>query len=75
MTAVIAGGMFFVSIRCVVDIVDCTIMLSSLIEVAVNRPYRPVTQGAGDQPEQQKKSTEHLQIIPRYQLCGKLRST
>jgi hypothetical protein len=75
MTAVIAGGVFFVSIRCVVSIADSTIMLSGLIEVAFNRPYRSVTQGAGDQPEQQKKSTKHYQIIPRYRLCGKLRYT
>jgi hypothetical protein len=48
MTAVVARGMLFISIWCVINIADYTRMLSCFIDMAVKRPHRPVTQGTGD---------------------------
>lgn len=48
MTAVVARGMLFISIWCVINIADYTRMLSCFINMAVKRPHRPVTQGTGD---------------------------
>jgi hypothetical protein len=64
MTAVITGWMLFISIWCVVNIADYTIMLSCFIDMAVKRPHRAVTCGAEDEPDHEN-AFEHAGNLPQ----------
>lgn len=63
MTAVIAGGMLFISIWCVVNITDYITMFSNFINVTVKRPHRAVADGAENEPYHEE-AFEHAENLP-----------
>ena len=62
----ITGGVIHIAIRLMIHIADNVLMFSYFIDMAVKRPYRPVSSGTDDEPNH-KKAFQHSGRIHYYQ--------
>ncbi|MEN8106547.1 MAG: hypothetical protein ABFS22_00910 [Pseudomonadota bacterium] len=62
MTAMVAGYVILIIIRHFTHIASDTLVLFYLVEMAVKRPHRPVSESANNEPYH-KKTFEHVDIL------------